>query len=150
MSIGFYVVDDPYGWLCNFSPHGFEVDGVYWPTVEHFFQAQKFAGTPHEEQMERIRALRRVKDTKRMGHDRRLAIRPDWDDAKVDVMRLAVRRKFETHDDLRAQLLATGDEELVETAPSDWFWGCGADGTGENRLGKILMELRDELRAGSG
>lgn len=62
-------------------------------------------------------------------------------------MREAVRAKFRAHADLRAELLATGDEELIENAPGDYYWGCGADGSGKNRLGQILMEVRAELRA---
>jgi ribA/ribD-fused uncharacterized protein len=61
-------------------------------------------------------------------------------------MRKVVLRKFETHKDIRAILLGTDDEELVENAPSDYYWGCGKDGTGKNMLGKILMEVRTHLR----
>jgi N-glycosidase YbiA len=61
-------------------------------------------------------------------------------------MRRAVLRKFETHDRLRELLLGTGDEEIVENAPGDAYWGCGADGTGKNMLGKILVEVRETLR----
>ena len=62
-------------------------------------------------------------------------------------MRRAVLRKFETHAALRALLLSTGDEEIVENAPGDFYWGCGADGSGRNMLGRILMETREILRA---
>jgi N-glycosidase YbiA len=41
--------------------------------------------------------------------------------------------------------LATGDEEIVENAPEDYYWGCGADGSGQNKLGQILMRVRREL-----
>ena len=61
-------------------------------------------------------------------------------------MRRAVRAKFEQHPDIRAVLLGTGDEELIEDAPNDYYWGCGEEGTGKNMLGKILMEVRGELR----
>lgn len=50
--------------------------------------------------------------------------------------------------DPRTKLLATGDAELVEYARSDSYWGCGADGSGKNMLGRILMEVQAELRAG--
>ncbi len=50
-------------------------------------------------------------------------------------MRRAVLRKFEEHADIRAVLLATGDAVIVENAPSDYYWGCGADGSGQNKLG---------------
>ena len=49
MTIFFYLKRDPFGWLSNFSPHPIEMKGRVWPTVEHYYQAQKFAGTEHEE-----------------------------------------------------------------------------------------------------
>ena len=61
-------------------------------------------------------------------------------------MRAAVRQKFTTHKDIQQTLLDTGDEEIVEHAPSDYYWGIGADGSGKNMLGRILMEVRDQLR----
>ena len=61
-------------------------------------------------------------------------------------MRRAVLRKFEVQADLRALLLGTGDEPIVENAPGDYYWGCGADGSGKNMLGIILMEVREILR----
>jgi hypothetical protein len=69
---------------------------------------------------------------------------------KDDVMRQAVRRKFEAHPAIRTILLSTGDEELVEASPVDAYWGAGADGTGRNMLGRVLMETRAALRAGAG
>lgn len=73
------------------------------------------------------------------------AVRPDWQQAKVDVMRTALRAKFTQHAAARALLLATGTALLVEASPNDYVWGEGLDGTGENLLGKLLMELRAEL-----
>lgn len=81
-----------------------------------------------------------------MGRDRARPLRPDWEQVKDDVMRRAVRRKFEAHPELRQVLLATGAEPIVENAPKDWYWGCGKDGTGKNMLGRILMEVRAALR----
>ncbi|WP_437736833.1 NADAR family protein [Sorangium sp. So ce1335] len=144
MAIGFHVPQDEYGCFSNFSRHGFEADGRYWPTAEHYFQAQKFAGTEHEE---RIRRAATPALAKEMGRDWRLPLRSDWDSVKDDVMRRAVLRKFETHADIREILLATGDEEIVERSPSDYYWGCGAEGVGRNMLGKILMETRALLRS---
>lgn len=141
--ISFYLPTDEYGFLCNFSAHGFILDDRYWPTVEHYFQAQKFAGTEHEE---RIRVSRTPKEAKNLGQTRKLPMRTDWDDVKVEVMRVALKAKFTTHSDLREALLQTGDEELVENAPTDYFWGCGKLGGGENMLGKLLMNTRQSLR----
>ena len=143
MPIYFYSNLDDYACFSNFSPHGFEIDGVYWATVEHYFQAQKFPGTEYEGQ---IRQAKSPKQAKTLGRRRDWPLRNDWEEVKLDIMRQAVQRKFETHADIRAVLLSTGDEELVENAPNDYFWGAGQFGTGQNMLDKILMEVRDVLR----
>lgn len=143
MPIYFYSKLDEYGCFSNFSPHGFALDDVYWPTVEHFFQAQKFAETEYAEQ---IRTAKTPKQAKTLGRRQDWPLRADWEAVKVNIMRQAVRRKFATHADIRQILLDTGDEELIENAPHDDFWGAGQFGTGQNMLGKILMEVRAELR----
>lgn len=144
MIIYFYSTREKYGCFSNFSPHGFELDDVYWSTSEHYFQAQKFVGTPH---VDAIREAKTPKDAARMGRDRKRPLRPDWEQVKDDIMRKAVLRKFETHKDIREILLATGDELIVENSPIDYYWGCGKDGSGKNRLGEILMEVREMLRS---
>lgn len=143
MTIYFYGTRDRYGCFSNFSPHGFELDGIYWPTSEHYFQAQKFTGTPHADQ---IREVKTARDAAKMGRDRKRPLRPDWNEVKDDIMRKAVLRKFETHADIREILLATNDEPIVENSPVDYYWGCGKDGSGKNQLGLILMEVREILR----
>lgn len=145
MAIYFYNVNEPYGCFSNFSPHGFELGGQYWRTSEHYFQAQKFAGTEHEELI-RLKASPMI--AARMGRSRSRPLRPDWEQVKDDVMRAAVLAKFQAHADLRQLLLDTGDEELVERTTGDYYWGCGSKGTGMNRLGRILMEVRETLRGG--
>lgn len=146
MTIYFYSRTDQYGDFCNYSSHGFEIDGRYWPTVEHYFQAQKFAGTVYEET---IRCARTPGDAKGGGRNKSIPLRADWESVKDEIMYRAVLRKFETHEDIRHRLLQTGDEELVESAPGDYYWGCGADGTGQNKLGKIIMAVRAQLRDSS-
>lgn len=143
MTLYFYSTRSEYGCFSNFSRHGLELDGLWWPTSEHYFQAQKFAGTPHAEQ---IRQVNNPKDAANMGRDRKRPLRPDWETVKDDIMRRAVLKKFQTHDEIREILLGTGDEELVENAPHDYYWGCGKDGSGQNKLGQILMEVREILR----
>lgn len=81
-----------------------------------------------------------------MGRDRSHPLRSDWEQVKDEIMQQAVLRKFETHTDIREILLATGDELIVENSPIDYYWGCGKDGSGKNRLGEILMAVRDILR----
>ncbi len=144
MTIYFYVPkEEPYGCFSNFSAHGIELDGAWWRTSEHYYQAQKFAGTPHAEQ---VRQAATPKQAAEMGRDRKRPLRPDWEQVKDEVMQRAVLSKFEKHADIREILLGTGDEEIVEASPSDYYWGCGADGSGLNKLGQILMEVREIVR----
>jgi N-glycosidase YbiA len=143
MTIYFYTTIDQYGCFSNFSRHGFEQDGTYWPTAEHYFQAQKF---PASVTQQRIKRARTAKEAAKLGRDRLVPLRPDWETVKDNLMRIAILRKFETHQDIREILLNTGDELLVENAPGDYYWGCGADGSGQNKLGMILMEVRSILR----
>lgn len=143
MIIHFYSTKDEYGCFSNFSPHPIELKGKTWPTSEHYFQAQKFAGTPDEEE---IRDTPSPSIAARKGRSRKRPLRPDWEQVKDDIMREAVLAKFEQHEDLRAVLLSTGDAQIVEKTTRDYYWGCGTKGTGKNMLGVILMEVRETLR----
>lgn len=145
MTIYFYNTTDDYGCFSNFSRHGFELDGHYWRTSEAYFQAQKFV-TTDPDHAAAIREAKSPRIAANMGRSRNHPMRPDWEGVKDDVMRRAVLKKFETHADIRQILLGTGDAELVENAPGDYYWGCGKTGTGKNMLGKILMETRAILR----
>jgi len=143
MAIYFYSTRSDYGCFSNFSSHGFELDGEYWQTTEHYFQAQKFPATADCDQ---IRQAKTPKDAAKMGRERSRPLRKDWEEVKDDIMGKAVLRKFETHPEIREILLATGDEEIVENSPINYYWGCGKDGSGKNMLGQILMEVREILR----
>ena len=143
MTIYFYVErEKPYGCFSHFSPHGFELEDLYWPTSEHYFQAHKFVGTPY---LEKVQQTKTPKDAANMGRNRSLPLRSDWEKVKDAVMRKAVLKKFTTHADIREILLSTGDELLVENSPVDYYWGCGKDGSGKNQLGHILMDVRREF-----
>lgn len=141
--IRFYRVDGPSGFLSNFSPSPIRLKDRVWPTVEHYFQAQKFAGTPHEEE---IRLEKSPMIAARMGRARSRPLRPDWDLVKDDVMLTALRAKFTQVLSLRRALLQTGDAPLVEHTANDRYWADGGDGQGRNRLGELLMQVRTELR----
>ncbi len=143
MTIYFYGVSEhPYGCFSNFSAHGFELDGSYWATSEHYFQAAKFIQTAHVEQIRLAVTPRQAAD---MGRERIRPLRADWEQVKDAVMRTAVLKKFQTHSDIRGVLLSTGTDEIVENSPSDYYWGCGKLGTGQNKLGLVLMEVRTLL-----
>jgi ribA/ribD-fused uncharacterized protein len=143
--IHFYRVADEFGCFSNFAPYPIELDGKLWPTSEHYFQAQKFLET---ERQERIRHEPSPMIAARLGRDRTAQLRPDWEEIKVDAMRKAVRAKFAQHADIRPVLLDRGDATIVEHTTNDRYWGDGGDGSGRNMLGRILMEVRDEIRTG--
>lgn len=144
MTIYFFKETYPiYGCFSNFSDYGFELDGVWWPTSEHYFQAQKFAGTDH---VEAIRQAVTPTEATKMGRDRNRPLRSDWEDVKDSIMQRGVLHKFQTNKEIRQVLLSTGDEQIIEEAPHEEYWGSGKDGNGKNRMGQILMAVRQELR----
>ncbi len=67
MTIYFYSTREQYGCFSNFSPHGFQLDSLWWTTSEHYFQAQKFVGTPY---VEEIRAIKTAREVAKRGRDR--------------------------------------------------------------------------------
>lgn len=142
MAIYFYKINDEYGCFSNFAHYGFELDGKWWMTSEHYFQAQKFHGTKYEEE---IRLLDSPMKAAEMGRRRELPLREDWEEAKDAIMRKAILAKFLQNSDIREVLLSTGQEVIVEKTTNDYYWGCGTKGTGKNMLGTILMEVRDNL-----
>jgi ribA/ribD-fused uncharacterized protein len=143
--IQFYRTGDPFGEFSNFAAFPVRLKGVEWPTTEHYFQAQKFAGTPHEDD---VRQADSPMNAAKMGRERSRPLRPDWEAVKDNVMREAVLAKFEQHPRLLGLLLSTGDAEIVEHTKNDAYWGDGGDGSGKNMLGRILMEVRRRMGVG--
>lgn len=141
--INFYLTRDPFGEFSNFAVFPIRLKDQEWPTAEHYFQAQKFADTPHEEA---VRLASSPMAAAKMGRDRSRPLRTDWESVKDQIMREAVLAKFEQHPKLRGLLLSTGNAEIVEHTKNDSYWGDGGDGSGQNMLGRILMEVRDLLR----
>jgi N-glycosidase YbiA len=126
--------------LSNFYPHPFIFRGHRYPTAEHAFQAAKCIDA---DEAERIRGAVSPAAAKQIG--RRVSLRSDWDDVRIEVMRGVLAAKFADLD-LRARLLATEEDELVEENTwNDRFWGRSR-GIGRNMLGQLLMELRASLR----
>ncbi len=141
--INFYSTQGEFGCFSNFSRHPIFLKKKRWPTTEHYFQAQKFAGTDHEEE---VRTAKTPSIAANLGRDRKKPLRRDWESAKVNIMMDALRAKFTQHDDLKAILLGTGEAKLVEHTTNDSYWGDGGDGSGKNMLGQLLMRLRKELQ----
>lgn len=133
-----------YAFLSNFYFSPMIIDNVVYTTNEHYFQAMKSLN-PKERQA--IVLAPTPGKAKYLG--RKVSLRKDWEDIKEEVMLTGLRHKF-SNPELRKKLLATGNEELIEgTTWHDNYWGicdceaCG--GQGKNRLGKLLMQVREEL-----
>lgn len=143
-SIFFYHSDQPWGELSNFSRHAVYIHGRIWPTVEHFYQAQKFVGT---EQEEKIRCCATPTLAKIRAYEFPPQIsQKDWAEIKESAMLKGLRAKFNQHPDLTEKLLTSGDRRLVEHTQQDCYWGDDGDDSGQNRLGHLLMQVRKELR----
>ena len=143
-AIKFYGTNGKYKIFSNFYPAKFVLKGKTWPSSEHYFQAMKFSDYP--EYQETIRKSKSAYDAKKLGATRTFKIRKDWNDIRDDVMRTALKAKFEQNCNLRSILLQTGEVKLVENSPYDNYWGIGKYACGKNMLGKLLMELRTDLR----
>src|ERR1700691_5814087 len=130
-----------YRFLSNFYPATVVYEGLTYPDSEHAYQSAK---TLDMNQRRRIAALPTPAEAKHAGEA--LIYRPDWPQVKYQVMLDCVRDKFTRNPDLRAKLLATGNAYLEEgNTWGDQIWGV-YQGKGTNWLGKILMQVRAELR----
>lgn len=140
--------------LSNFSSFMVWWRGILFPTSEHAYHWAKFTGGAASEEIElqwvaardKIMNALSAHDAFRMAQDLKNLRRPDWDDVKVEYMRAILRAKADQHEYVRRKLLATGDRELVENSWRDDVWGWGPNQDGQNLLGKLWMELREELR----
>jgi len=142
-AIYFYSATDAYGDFSNFSAHGIEHEGKFYPTVEHFYQAHKFKNKTFAEQ---IRMAKSPKEASILGKSRAEPLVENWNVLRNDVMQRATQLKFETHQDLRKRLLETEDALLIESSPYDYYWGIGTNGDGANHLGTTLMRIRMQLK----
>ena len=138
--------EDEYAFLSNFYPSPVQENGVTYPTIEHYFQAQKTT-IPFE----RVAIANAATPGQAKREGRRITLRKDWERVKDDVMLQGLRLKFAIPE-LAEKLLATGDAELIEgTTWHDNIWGnCSCPQCenipGENRLGKLLMQVREEIK----
>jgi len=145
-----------WNFLSNFYPCEIEYQGIKYPSVEHFYVAQKckndqmingiyYTPADFKEMIARTSSPGHVK---KIGQ--KMKIRSDWDEKKLDFMNWGIREKFKK-EELKDLLLSTDNLLLIEgNFWHDNFWGsCYCDkcgNRGKNHLGKILMKVRDELR----
>jgi ribA/ribD-fused uncharacterized protein len=132
-----------YSEFSNFHWSPFTLEEKVWPTVEHYFQAQKFPADPALQ--EKVRNAKTALGAKRLGRSKTPAFRPDWDTIKDEVMEKGIKAKFRQNPLLFTLLAGTSSAWLIEKSRSDSYWGSGPNGCGLNKTGKILMRVRGEL-----
>jgi len=128
--------------LGNASPHPIELDGETWATVEHYFQAQMVA---NETVMAKIKQAPSAEDAYKIGTSWFRRKRKDWKQIRRVMMTRALYTKAQMYPDVKAALLKTGDELIIETSAYDHYWGIGRDQRGDNMLGKTWMDVRRKL-----
>ena len=145
--------DGDHFFLSNFFPAPLEFEGMMFKTSEHAFQAMK---TEDLDERRWVADQQTAGQAKRAGElladvasflrGRKITLRPDWNEIRVDVMENIVREKFRQNPHLIDELIATGSEDLIEGNNwNDTFWGV-CSGNGANWLGRILMKLRFEFK----
>lgn len=134
---------DPAHPLASYSKHSFELDGDEWPSVEHYYQAMKFEDADYRE---KIRNVSHPKEATKLGKSKKYGRRKEWDRVKETYMTRGTYIKCRTYPEVVDALFATEDMLIVETSQYDYFWGCGRDSRGHNNYGKVLMNVREQLK----
>jgi ribA/ribD-fused uncharacterized protein len=156
----FHGADESKGEYRNFSnmsEHRIELDGSTYATLEHYFQAMKAKEFKDDEMYEKIVKAKTAKAAKALGKKVKGFEKEIWDSKRDDVMRVGLRTKFVQHPELRKQLQETGERMIGEADARNKYWGIGTSVTsekskhpdkwaGQNKLGKMLMDLRQEFK----
>lgn len=141
--LNFYREEDAYGEFSNFSGFPVFVDGEWWSTSEHYYQAQKYLT---EELRDWVQFAPTPMEAANRGRDPKVPKRDDWDDVKEGFMKKALDDKYTRHPELRELLLSTGNAHIYEHTTNDCYWADCGNRTGKNRLGEMLMSVRESLR----
>ena len=135
----FYVLD-------NFSSFQVEFDGQLWPTSEHAYQAAQFKECAPDVFLQILEA-RSAHDAQKIAFKNRSRRNSEWESLKVEKMKEILICKVEQHPYVHKKLLESGTREIIEDSWRDAEWGWGENKDGENKLGKVWMEIREEFRA---
>ena len=136
-----------YGCFSNFSRHPITYNGLLFATSEHLYQWLKLgSGEVETPEQFAVRMESNPKFAKDIAnHNKDLHVN-NWHVIKYDIMLQCCRLKCEQHPNIKDVLLGTGKAEIIENSPYDYEWGCGADGSGKNLLGKVWMTIRNDLK----
>jgi len=142
-TIRFFSTEDEFGCFSNFSNHPLLIEGQIWKTSEHYYQSQKF-----DDKDLKLAILNTAtpKEAARLGRSHKDKLKSNWENQRYEVMKEIIREKVKQHEDIKEKLLSTGESKIIEVNNRESYWGIGADGNGLNMLGKIFMEIRQELK----
>ncbi len=130
--------------LSNFSAFRLRWDGYTFDTSEAAYHYEKF---PHHPKIQfLIFHAPSAHESFKIAEMHKSLRRQDWNDIKVPIMKKILQAKVCQHEYVCRKLLTTGDRELIEDSWRDSFWGIGPNKDGQNMLGKLWMEIREELR----
>lgn len=132
-----------YFFLSNFYEYPIYYNKLVFCNAEAAFQAQKVINEKDQYKFINLNASQ----ARKLG--KTVQLRKDWEEIKDNVMYEIVKRKFTINKELQQKLLETKEEELVEgNWWHDTYWGVDSKtGIGQNKLGKILMKVREEVKS---
>jgi ribA/ribD-fused uncharacterized protein len=141
--ICFYRACGPYGYLSNLYPAPVIFEGRSFRCSEEAYQF----GKPNKKEVAEWLVSAPKPHLCAMAAHGLLVfdIVEDWNIKKVDRMKRVLLAKFDQNPTLAGYLLSTGSKILIEESKTDAFWGIGKKGNGQNMLGKLLMEIREEI-----
>ena len=131
--------DEP---LASFAANEFELDGLTWATIEHYYQAQKFEDQNYQK---KIAMAETAQQARKLGRSRFKRIRKDWKSIKKTMMIRGVYICARTHRHVYDALIESDNRNFIEDSNYDYYWGCGRDRRGQNQYGKVLMQVRGKL-----
>ena len=139
----FYIYFSPY------TAHALEIDGVVFPTVEHAYQCQRYTDSKIIEEIRNAYSpVLAWEISSKYKHGQISQFKSE--EYKLEIMKKLMRIKAEQHKDVRQALIDSGDlkiiKHIVTYPPGDGFWDDGEDGAGLNHMGRMWMEIREELK----
>ncbi len=143
MAIEFYKQFGELGYLANYSDYGFYKDGIFYKTVEHFYQSEKYDELDIKAKIIRAKT---AKEAAAIGRDRNNTRIPNFKLIKKNVMLDGVLEKFRQNEEIQNKLIETRNEIIVEKTVDEYYWGVGKDYSGANNFGRILMRARSILK----
>ncbi len=143
MAIEFYKEYGPLGYLANYSLHGFTKNGIYYKTVEHYYQSEKFENLKIKE---KVINAETPKIASNIGRDRNNIRVANFKKIKNKVMYDGILEKFRQNRDIAYKLIETRNEPIAEATIDEYYWGIGKDKSGENHIGHILEEVRQRIK----